>query len=206
MTRAVALAEGALLARLAAAAVSARLTDPTGPVGPVGPVGPSGPAVAPIGLPAVFAEPGASFVTLERSGALRGCVGTLEAIYPLYDDVRRNAVRAMRDPRLPPVTTDDWPELDVKVSVLTVPELLPVTRRAELLAALRPGIDGLIITDGRRRATFLPAVWAKLPDPEQFLDALFTKAGFVEWPDGLVVRRYGSVEFRDPAPRPMLPV
>jgi uncharacterized protein len=194
MTRAVALEEGALLARLAAAAVSARLTgmaDPTGPADESE-------------LPAVLVEPGASFVTLERRGALRGCVGTLEATHPLYDDVQRNAVRAMRDPRLPPVTTDDWPELDVKVSVLTDLEPLPVTGRDELLAALRPGIDGLIITDGRRRATFLPAVWAKLPDPEQFLDALFAKGGFAGWPDGLVVRRYGSVEFRDPAPRAAL--
>lgn len=193
-TRAVALAEGALLAQLAAAAVSARLTGAADPTGPAG----EGE------LPAILVEPGASFVTLERSGALRGCVGTLEAIHPLYDDVQRNAVRAMRDPRLPPVTVDDWPELDVKVSVLSAPEPLPVAGRDDLLAALRPGIDGLIITDGRRRATFLPAVWAKLPDPEEFLDALLAKAGFAGWPDGLVVRRYGSVEFRDPAPRATL--
>jgi uncharacterized protein len=191
MTRAVALAEGALLARLAAAAVSARLT---------------GSAAEAIEVPAILAEPGASFVTLERNGALRGCVGTLEPVRPLYDDVQRNAVRAMRDPRLPPVTVDDWPDLDVKVSVLTVPEPLPVTGREALLAALRPGIDGLIITDGRRRATFLPAVWAKLPDPAQFLDALLAKGGFFGWPEGLVVRRYESVEFRDPAPRPALTV
>ena len=193
-TRAVALAEGALLAQLAAAAVSARLTGAADPTGPAG----EGE------LPAILVEPGASFVTLERGGALRGCVGTLEAIRPLYDDVQRNAVRAMRDPRLPPVTVDDWPELDVKVSVLSAPEPLPVAGRDDLLAALRPGIDGLIITDGRRRATFLPAVWAKLPDPEEFLDALLAKAGFAGWPDGLVVRRYGSVEFRDPAPRATL--
>jgi AmmeMemoRadiSam system protein A len=191
MTRAVALAEGALLAKLAAAAVSARLT---------------GLDVDAIALPPILAEPGASFVTLERQGALRGCVGTLEAVRPLYDDVQRNAVRAMRDPRLPPVTTDDWPDLDVKVSVLTAPEPVPVSGRDELLAVLRPGIDGLIITDGARRATFLPAVWAKLPEPERFLDALLAKAGLTSWPDGLAVRRYESLEFRDPAPRAALVV
>ena len=191
MTRAVALAEGALLAKLAAAAVSARLT---------------GQVVEPIEVPPILVEPGASFVTLERQGALRGCVGTLEAVRPLFDDVQRNAVRAMRDPRLPPVTTDDWPDLDVKVSVLTAPEPLPVAGRDELLAVVRPGIDGLIIAAGERRATFLPAVWAKLPEPERFLDALLAKAGFTGWPEGLAVRRYESLEFRDPAPRAALVV
>jgi uncharacterized protein len=191
MTRAVALAEGTLLAQLAAAAVGARLTGRTG---------------SPIELPAALVEPGASFVTLERQGALRGCVGTLEAIRPLYDDVQRNAIRAMRDPRLPPVTVDDWPDLDVKVSVLSAPEPMPAASRAELLADLRPGVDGLILTDGRRRSTFLPAVWAKLPDPDRFLDALLDKGGFVGWSEELVARRYTSSEFRDAAPRAALVV
>jgi len=191
MTRAVALAEGALLAKLAAAAVGARLTGVEG---------------EPMEVPPALAEPGASFVTLERQGALRGCVGTLEAIRPLYEDVQRNAVRAMRDPRLPAVTVDDWPDLDVKVSVLTAPVPVPVAGRDELLAVVRPGVDGLIIRDGERRATFLPAVWAKLPEPDRFLDALLAKAGLTGWPDGLAVRRYESIEFRDPAPRPALVV
>jgi uncharacterized protein len=191
MTRAVALAEGALLAKLAAAAVSARLTGVEG---------------EPMEVPPALAEPGASFVTLERQGALRGCVGTLEAIRPLYEDVQRNAVRAMRDPRLPAVTVDDWPDLDVKVSVLTAPVPVPVAGRDELLAVVRPGVDGLIISDGERRATFLPAVWAKLPEPDRFLDALLVKAGLTGWPEGLAVRRYESIEFRDPAPRAALVV
>src|SRR5690242_11826451 len=55
---------------------------------------------------------GASFVTLESAGQLRGCVGTLDPVRPLYLDVQRNARRAMRDPRLPEVTEADWPRLD----------------------------------------------------------------------------------------------
>src|SRR5439155_27348724 len=66
--------------------------------------------------------PGASFVTLERNGRLRGCIGTISARGPLYLDVVHNAVLAMADPRLPRVTAADWPELDVKVSVLATPE------------------------------------------------------------------------------------
>jgi AmmeMemoRadiSam system protein A len=200
MTGAVSLADGALLARLAAAAVGARL-------------GGREPSVDGALTQSVLSRPvllakGASFVTLERHGALRGCVGSLEASRPLYRDVLRNAVRAMADPRLPPVGTDDWPDLDVKVSVLGAPQPLPSRTRGELLAALRPGIDGLILTDGQRRATFLPAVWSKLPEPDRYVSALLRKGGWPAdaWPDGLVARRYGSLEFRDPAPRAVLVV
>jgi AmmeMemoRadiSam system protein A len=144
---------------------------------------------------------GASFVTLERNGRLRGCIGTLDARRPLYLDVARNAVRAMTDPRLPPVTADDWPELEVKVSVLTPPSPVPAPDRPTLEAALRPGVDGLILTEGDRRSTFLPAVWAKLPDPHRFVGSLLTKGGWKEWSDGIRAFRYASVDFADRSPR-----
>jgi uncharacterized protein len=151
-------------------------------------------------------SPGASFVTLERHGRLRGCIGTLLAVRPLYQDVVRNALKAMRDPRLPPVDRRDWPELDVSVSVLTEPEPLPADDRATLLAALRPGEDGLLLTDPYHRATFLPAVWAKLPDPDRFLDHLLAKGGWPPgtWPPDLIASRYRSAEFTDRAPRDAL--
>jgi uncharacterized protein len=142
-----------------------------------------------------LAAPGASFVTLERVGRLRGCIGTLDARRPLYLDVVRNAVRAMADPRMPPVTVDDWPELDVKVSVLSEPEPVPAGDRASVVRALHPGTDGILLIDGSRRATFLPSVWAKLPEPSAFLDALLVKGGWSQWPDGLVVQRYTTVEY-----------
>jgi uncharacterized protein len=200
MTGAVSLTDGGLLARLAAAAVGARLGGRAPTVG--GAV-----TQAVLSRPGLLAK-GASFVTLERCGALRGCVGSLEASRPLYRDVLRNAVRAMTDPRMPPVCADDWPDLDVKVSVLGAPQPLPSRTRDELLAALRPGVDGLILTDGQRRATFLPAVWAKLPEPDRYVAALLRKGGWPagRWPVGLVARRYGSLEFRDPAPRAVLVV
>src|SRR5262245_8420113 len=134
--------DGAVLARLAAAAVAARL------------------AARPLdGRPPVSAAlraAGASFVTLEHNGKLRGCIGSLEPVRPLYRDVLRNAIRAARDPRLPPVTRAELPCLDIKVSVLSEPEPLPAATPAVLVAALRPGIDGVILTDDEHRATFLP--------------------------------------------------
>jgi AmmeMemoRadiSam system protein A len=148
---------------------------------------------------------GASFVTLERAGRLRGCIGTIEPRRALYLDVIRNAQLAMIDPRMPPVTVTEWPELDIKVSVLTTPSPVVAADRAALVRALRPGVDGLLITDGNRRATFLPSVWAKMRDPTEFLDTLLAKGGWTRWPDGLTALRYTSTEFVDPAPRPALP-
>ncbi len=160
------------------------------------------PAAPPPTRPALLA-PGASFVTLTRAGQLRGCIGTLRPVRPLYQDVSANTVRAMRDPRLAPVDVTDWPELDVSVSVLTTPQPLAVEDRAALLDVLRPGVDGLLITDGDRRATFLPAVWEKLPDPVRFLDQLLVKGGWAagSWPRDLWVGRYRAVEFTDAGPR-----
>ena len=90
----------------------------------------------------------------------------------------------MRDPRLPPVTADDWPELDVKVSVLDRPADCPAASRDELLAACAPGVDGLILIDGRSRATFLPAVWAKLPEPRAVPRRTAGQGRLSGWPDG----------------------
>ncbi|GAA2376307.1 AmmeMemoRadiSam system protein A [Dactylosporangium salmoneum] len=184
--------QGLFLARLAADAVHAQLT------------GVRLTARIPSGSP--LHDDGASFVTLERAGALRGCVGSLEPVQALHRDVVRNAMRAMHDPRLPPVTAADWPDLDVKVSVLDRPERVAADGREELLATLRPGVDGLILVADGRRATFLPSVWAKLPEPEQFLAALLRKGGWPagEWPAGLSALRYGSTEYHDYGPRPVI--
>jgi uncharacterized protein len=181
--------EGTTLVRLAVAAVAAYLRHR-----PLDGRPPEAPALRALG---------ASFVTLENAGRLRGCVGTLDAARPLYLDVQRNARRAMQDPRLPEVTGADWPGLDVKVSVLSTPVPMPVDSRAELLDRLRPGVDGLLLVGGPRRATFLPAVWQKLADPDRFLAALLVKGGWSAsgWPAGLAVSRYTSTEYEDRSPR-----
>ena len=74
-------------------------------------------------------EPGASFVTLERGDQLLGCIGSLVAVEPLVVDVARHALAAaFADPRLPPVTRNDFEEMSIKVSVLTRPEPWPRRR------------------------------------------------------------------------------
>ena len=182
--------DGQALAALAAEAVAAQLE------------GRPAPERVPDSAP--LTEPGATFVTLETHGRLRGCIGTIEPARPLYLDVIRNAHRAMNDPRLPPVTADERPDLEVKVSVLTQAGGLPADTREHLVAALRPGVDGVLITDGERRATFLPAVWQKLASPERFVTALLVKGGWpaASWPSGLVASRYTAREFRATMPVP----
>lgn len=121
----------------------------------------------------------ATFVTLQKAGQLRGCIGMLEACRPLVADVAENAfAAAFEDPRFPPLAPLELDGLDIHVSILSPPEPMSVQDEADLLRQLRPGIDGLIIEDGPRRATFLPSVWEELPDPAAFLQHLKRKAGF----------------------------
>ncbi|WP_417852198.1 AmmeMemoRadiSam system protein B [Bifidobacterium olomucense] len=134
-------------------------------------------------------EPGASFVTLTEHGRLRGCIGTLEAYRSLGRDVADHAVdAAARDPRFFPVAAEEYPFLDVEVSVLGKPVSMPVRSRVELEQALRPGTDGLIVADRHgRRATFLPQVWEQLPTPHDFVSHVLAKAGIgagYDWNDG----------------------
>lgn len=137
--------------------------------------------------------PGASFVTLHVDGALHGCIGSLEAHRPLVVDVASHAwSAAFADPRFPPLRAEELPGLDVHVSVLAPPEPLAFQSEEELLALLRPGVDGVILENGPHRGTFLPQVWESLPEPRAFLRALKRKAGLPEehWSDALRVHRY----------------
>jgi AmmeMemoRadiSam system protein A len=121
---------------------------------------------------------GASFVTLTYNGYLRGCVGALEAYQNLAEDVQEHAIAAaFEDYRFPPVQRSELDGIRIEISYLTRPNPINYTDPYNLVDRLRPNIDGVIIRDGSRRATFLPQVWEKIPDPEEFLDQLCMKMG-----------------------------
>lgn len=123
-------------------------------------------------------ENGASFVTLTKNGVLRGCIGTLEAYQPLAEDVREHTLdAALRDYRFPPVEPSETSKIKIEISRLTQPQPLTYEDVQDLLQRLRPGIDGVVLRDGFRKATFLPQVWEKLPDPVTFLNHLCEKMG-----------------------------
>jgi hypothetical protein len=150
---------------------------------------------------AVFSEKAATFVTLKIAGKLRGCIGTLEAVDPLWESVCRNSINAaFNDYRFSPLTAEELPVVWLDISILSQPEPLDFDDGADLAAKLRSGIDGVILRQGTRSATFLPQVWQQLPTPEQFLGHLCLKAGLPQdaWRRGkLEIHTYQVQEFAE---------
>ncbi len=141
---------------------------------------------------------GASFVTLKKHGELRGCIGILEAVDPLVVDVAKHAfAAAFLDNRFAPVRAEELPDITLSISVLGEPEPIYFYDEADLLRQLRPNVDGLILEEGGRRATFLPSVWEQLPNPREFVRHLKRKAGLPDdyWSDQIRFYRYGSESF-----------
>ena len=155
-------------------------------------------------LGGAMARQRAVFVTLKQSGALRGCIGTLEASEPLAVAVAGHAVAAaLNDPRFPPVAPEELHGISISISVLEEPRPLQTQSRQALLESLEQGRDGLILEYQRHRATFLPQVWEQLPEPGEFLARLLEKAGLPAgyWSAELRFHRYGSFSFGEPDPR-----
>ncbi len=129
-------------------------------------------------LPAALTWRASCFVTLTIGGRLRGCIGGLAAERPLYEDVQLRAAQSgLRDYRFSPVRPDELAGIEIEVSVLTTPLPLAYTSPDDLAAQLRPGVDGVVLQQGGRKATFLPQVWEHAPEPERFLGMLCEKLG-----------------------------
>ena len=151
-------------------------------------------------IPDTLRQPGASFVTLTQNGALRGCIGSLEAWRPLADDVRANAIAAaFRDPRFAPLAAEELASTRVEVSLLSTAEPMTFIDEADALTQLRPDIDGVILECDGRRSTFLPQVWEQLPEPQAFLAQLKKKAGLPAdfWSDALKLSRYRVEKWKE---------
>ncbi|MCE2491238.1 MAG: AmmeMemoRadiSam system protein B [Alphaproteobacteria bacterium] len=145
-----------------------------------------------------LSAPRASFVTLERDGCLRGCIGSLFPHQPLATDVAKNAFRAaFKDPRFEPLTEDEYEGIDLTISILSAPVPLKFTSEEDLIGKLRPGIDGLVLEDGKKRSTFMPRIWKHHPEASVFLRHLKAKAGLEPdyWADTLRVWRYITESF-----------
>jgi AmmeMemoRadiSam system protein A len=143
---------------------------------------------------------GATFVTLRRAGGLHGCIGSIEARRAIADDVGHNAVAAaLADPRAVPIDLDGARDLAVEISVLSPLTPVPSADEDEAIAALRPGIDGVVIRGAGHQGTFLPQVWKDLPDRNAFFRELKQKAGIAKdhWSPEMKVFRYSMVKFTD---------
>jgi len=145
-------------------------------------------------------QAGASFVTLLKDGNLRGCIGSLEAVRALGEDVAANAVAAaFRDPRFPKMTGEEWSRCSVEVSVLSSPKTIRFADEADLLAQVEAGKDGIILEYQGKRATYLPQVWQSLPDKQRFFAELKRKAGIPEETAlrRCAVRRYRAMKWKE---------
>ncbi len=143
-------------------------------------------------------EKKASFVTLNIGDALRGCIGSLVARRPLLVDIFHNAqAAAFKDPRFRPLSVQEFQQINIHISVLTEAQAYPVSSRQEALDKIQPGIDGLILRENGKSATFLPSVWQKLPDRENFIRELRRKAGLEPqgWSENTQLFYYHSIEF-----------
>lgn len=152
-------------------------------------------------VPEKLMENGASFVTLTIDDRLRGCIGALSAYQPLVQDVCEHVLAAAyEDPRFPPLTVGEESLVKIEISYLTPPERLDYVTPQDLLDILVPGRDGLILSDGYRRATYLPQVWEQLPVKEDFLGSLCQKMGARRnlWRDKkLEVETYRAIHFSE---------
>lgn len=177
---------GAVLLRVARGVIAASFGAPP-------PVVPALPALSQLA---------ACFVTLTKGQQLRACIGSLQAHRSLLDDVVHNArAAAFSDPRFAPLSGEELAEITVEISLLSPATAIAFTDEASALAALRPGVDGVILNDGTHRSTFLPQVWAQLPSAPQFLAALKKKAGLPvdHWRPSLTLQRYTVVKWREVA-------
>ncbi|OHD11299.1 MAG: hypothetical protein A2086_12965 [Spirochaetes bacterium GWD1_27_9] len=149
----------------------------------------------------ILKEKRGGFVTLHKDKRLRGCIGYILPMFPLYQTVIENAYNAAYgDPRFPQVKSDEIKNLNIEISILSVPEELVYKGAEDLLEKLKPNEDGVIIKKGFYSATFLPQVWEELANKEEFLEHLCLKAGLSpnEWKKGnLEVEIYHAEAFRE---------
>jgi len=140
----------------------------------------------------------ATFVTLKKNDQLRGCIGILQATRTLVEDVYHNAyAAAFQDSRFAPVTGNELDQLSVHISILSPSSKMMFDSEQELIDQIQIGIDGIILEDTGRKATFLPSVWEQLNDKKELLKHLKLKAGLPadHWSDTLKVSRYSVESF-----------
>lgn len=119
-------------------------------------------------------RPSGAFVSLHTDeGALRGCIGSIQAIAPLFQAVSSSAVNAaFRDPRFFPLTKEELARVHLEISVMS--PIVPVTDVEEIVT----GRDGLIISRHGNTGLLLPQVATEYGwDRETFLRQTCVKAG-----------------------------
>lgn len=145
-------------------------------------------------------DKGAAFVTMTVNGSLRGCIGTVVPYQAVALDVALNAYEAaIKDSRFQSIKPEELPNIAIDISLLTGYEKIDFSGEKDLLAKIRPNVDGLIIRDGDRQGLLLPSVWQQLPNKQDFLNNLKLKAGMspTYWSDHIKVYRFRTLEIKE---------
>ncbi len=154
----------------------------------------------PKGYPSELDANGGVFVTLNKHGDLRGCIGIPYPVDSVIKNLREAAASVTKDPRFPPLGKGELKEIETEVSVLTEPKIISVKEPSEYLGKIRKDIDGLIIRKGYYEGLFLPQVWEQIPDKVDFLDNLCMKAGLMpgDWKsDGVELYKFQVEKIED---------
>ena len=138
-------------------------------------------------------DPKGAFVTLKKSGELRGCIGFIEPILPLYQTIVQATIyAASKDARFSPVTASELEDIEIEISVLTPPVKIEDPRNVEV------GKHGLIIAKGSQRGLLLPQVpvenkWSR----RTFLQRTCQKAGLPKdaWRSGAEIYTFEAIVF-----------
>lgn len=146
---------------------------------------------------------GNAFVSLKsaQQETLKGCVGSYLPHRPLVVDVLENTFKAaFGDPRFEGLQPADLDDLEIEIALLSCPQPVAAQTPADVIGAVEPDRDGLILQSGDRRALFLPSVWQTLPAPEDFIANLMRKAGLdpAAWPGDMGAWRFSTEVIKAP--------
>jgi len=185
------LEEGKLLVKLARSTIETYLCEGRKPQTPQ--------------VPEKLRERRGVFVTLNKKGELRGCIGHPLPEIPLVDAVVDAAISsATRDPRFPSMTPEELPEVEIEVSVLSKPEVVKVKSPREYPKHIVTGKDGLIIELSDYAGLLLPQVPIELGwDAEEFLSHTCMKAGLMPdcWlREGMRISKFSAQVFKERKP------
>lgn len=119
------------------------------------------------------------FVTLNKEGMLRGCIGFPEGVYPLYEAIIKAArSSAFSDPRFMPLGKGELDKVSIEISILTKPEKIVVSDADEYIKKIKVGSDGLIVRSDFGSGLLLPQVATEYNwDTKRFLEQTCVKAG-----------------------------
>ena len=149
---------------------------------------------APLVFPPALGNPGGAFVTLHRNGSLRGCVGYILPVKPLYKTVMEAAAAAaLHDTRFPEVIPDELSGLEVEISVLSPCQEVR-------LEEIQVGVHGLMVSQGFARGLLLPQVAVERDwTPLRFLEETCRKAGLppAAWRRGAKIEAFTAEVFSE---------